>query len=450
MKYTTSIYKILGLMTLAALISCSHAPSIQEFATTASPNEEVVKFDTDMKTAMDNQVNVLSPSNFKQAQESLSDAKHSLDKQRDAKEILHDVAEGRAYLNWSFDFAKLAHQNIEEVIVARQLAIEAEAPKVQEKEFQQADQRLMDITRDIEKNKLKKAIEKRSALQISYMELELESIKQVRLGEARDIVVQATNEGAKTFAPQSLAIAEKSIQDTDAFITANRHAKSEISTLAAETLSKSNHLLKITRDSKAGKKTSSEEIALQLESGQKAVASKQDQLTKTQVQLDNKKWQLENGEKDSQALKTSHRIFEEARLEFSKSEAEVYKQGNTLMIRLRGLEFPVAQAVIKGSNFPLLAKVQKVIKSFGKSTVTVEGHTDSNGGATLNQKLSSDRAEAVSEYLSSNNSGETLNIKSVGYGFQKPLATNKTANGRAQNRRVDILIEPDSEATSTK
>lgn len=103
------------------------------------------------------------------------------------------------------------------------------------------------------------------------------------------------------------------------------------------------------------------------------------------------------------------------------------------MIRLRGLKFPVAQAVLKGSNFPLLAKVQKVIKDFGKSTVVVEGHTDSVGGKIINEKLSTAGSDPVT-------------ITAVGYDYQKPLATNKTSVGRAQNRRVDILIQHEKTA----
>ena len=80
----------------------------------------------------------------------------------------------------------------------------------------------------------------------------------------------------------------------------------------------------------------------------------------------------------------------------------------------------------------------------------IEGHTDSVGGKAINDKLSQNRANAVKEYLQTNGGGisaESSKIEAVGYGYQKPLATNKTADGRAQNRRVDIVIKPDTATT---
>ena len=171
-----------------------------------------------------------------------------------------------------------------------------------------------------------------------------------------------------------------------------------------------------------------------------------------QNEIERKQVEIDQGQDINQELvvtnfnlaqeKAFNRKFEEAQAQFTEKEAMVYKQGTTLMIRLKGLEFPVAKAVLKGENFPLLAKVQKIIADFGENSVVIEGHTDSNGGMKLNEKLSSERAAAVKEYLISNSPNKTMNISAIGYGYQKPLATNKTASGRAQNRRVDILIQP--------
>lgn len=447
MKCTNRVFKTLFLtIAVLSVSACSHGIAVQEFADTASPREEVTKLDTDMNTALHDQVNVLSPNNFEQAQDSLKEAKTSLDKQGSAQDTLHCVAQGRAYLNRANEFAQLSHANIEGVINAREQAIVAGAPKAFASDFKEADDSLRDVTSDIEKNELKSAIQNRSVLQVRYLDLELQSIKQARLGQARDTIDQSLKEGAKAFAPRSLALAEKSVQDTDAFITANRHETDQIKTRSDQTLQSADHLLKITRDSKSGKKTSSEDLALKIESEQNKVTDKQGQLNAKENQLEN----VQNANVGLMSEQAFNQRFEQARSEFTKSEAEVYKQGNILTIRLRGLDFPVNQAVLKAPDFALLAKVQKVIRDFGKSSIVVEGHTDSNGGMALNQRLSSARAEAVREYLVSNVGDEPMNIKAIGYGYQKPLATNKTADGRAQNRRVDVLIRADnSKAIST-
>lgn len=466
MDITINLHKNFALAVLAiSIFSCSSGPVIQEFPNTASATEEVVKLDHDIQVALNEQVNVLSPTSFKEVVSSQKEAHKSLDKQEDAKDTLHLVAEGRAYLNRSNKFAVVSHKNIEDVIIAREQAISAKAPSLFTSDFKKADEELKEVTRDIENNNLKSAAAKRSFLQLAYLDLELKSIKHEKLDYAQKIVAQSVKEGAEDFAPQSLAIANKSILDADAFITANRHDVTNVNQRARDADIKAEHLLKITRDAKSGKKTSPEVLALRMEREENKVIKKENEIINSEIQLKNKQDQLDNSrgqivkglnanialsDKNSslESKNAFNKSFEEAQNEFSPSEAEVYKQGNTLTIRLRGLEFPVSKAELAGSNFPLLAKVQKVIKGFGKSSVIVEGYTDSTGVKAFNQELSSNRAKAVREYLLANGTGDMIRITAVGHGEQKPLASNKTASGRAQNRRVDILIHPETNKDS--
>ena len=86
--------------------------------------------------------------------------------------------------------------------------------------------------------------------------------------------------------------------------------------------------------------------------------------------------------------------------------------------------------------------MKDVIQGFGPGQVTVEGHTDAVGAARINQKLSENRAESVMKYFNSDSFRDTHSVNFVGYGYSKPLGTNKTKEGRSQNRRVDIVIKP--------
>jgi len=135
-------------------------------------------------------------------------------------------------------------------------------------------------------------------------------------------------------------------------------------------------------------------------------------------------------------------LFTEVRNLFGATEAEVYKQGNYLVIRLRAINFPVGKAIIMPSNYVLLSRVQEAIRAFKKPEVVIEGHTDSTGSDAMNQKLSQKRAEAVREYLIANGTVPSDQIIAVGYGSTRPLASNATAEGRAINRRIDVLITP--------
>jgi outer membrane protein OmpA-like peptidoglycan-associated protein len=130
---------------------------------------------------------------------------------------------------------------------------------------------------------------------------------------------------------------------------------------------------------------------------------------------------------------------------FRSDEASIYKQGNKLVIRLRGIELPEGEGTLRPDNYILLSKVQKVIKTFGQPFVTIEGHTDSfeSSGKTQTMKeLSLRRADVVKAYLVSNDTLPAGRIRVTGYGSTRPLAQHSTAKGRAINRRIDLLITP--------
>ena len=93
-------------------------------------------------------------------------------------------------------------------------------------------------------------------------------------------------------------------------------------------------------------------------------------------------------------------------------------------------------------NYELLSIVQKSIRTFGEPGVVIEGHTDSTGSDEVNEHLSQQRAEAVRQYLVANRTLPYDRIMAVGYGSMRPLASNQTAEGRAINRRIDVIVKP--------
>ena len=127
-------------------------------------------------------------------------------------------------------------------------------------------------------------------------------------------------------------------------------------------------------------------------------------------------------------------------------EARVFRQGNTVILRLVGLSFDSGASQIRPENFDLLGKVEKAIDIFPRSELIIEGHTDSHGGDDLNQKLSQDRAESVQQYMINAMRIPTYRLIATGYGETRPVASNETAAGRARNRRIDIVIKPNQEA----
>lgn len=113
---------------------------------------------------------------------------------------------------------------------------------------------------------------------------------------------------------------------------------------------------------------------------------------------------------------------------------------------LKPIQFEFAKATIKHVSYPILNEVVTLMKARPNIRIGVYGHTDSRGAHDLNMKLSKDRAHSVMEYLIHHGIASGR-LESQGFGPDKPIATNKTAAGRAKNRRVEfkILNEGDDE-----
>jgi outer membrane protein OmpA-like peptidoglycan-associated protein len=88
-----------------------------------------------------------------------------------------------------------------------------------------------------------------------------------------------------------------------------------------------------------------------------------------------------------------------------------------------------------------LVQVADVLKQYGDEySISVNGYTDSRGSDTHNQQLSQARAESVRNYLVSKGVAEDV-VKAFGQGESAPIAGNDTAEGRADNRRVEIVVD---------
>jgi OOP family OmpA-OmpF porin len=97
---------------------------------------------------------------------------------------------------------------------------------------------------------------------------------------------------------------------------------------------------------------------------------------------------------------------------------------------------------LESQYFSLLNKVQKAIQSFPKGTILIEGHTDGVGDYQKNLELSQGRANAVYQYLISTMGADAARITAAGLGASKPIANNSSEEGRAKNRRIEVVINP--------
>ena len=101
--------------------------------------------------------------------------------------------------------------------------------------------------------------------------------------------------------------------------------------------------------------------------------------------------------------------------------------------------FNSGKASFKQETYPVLMSITAILKEFPSSKFSIEGHTDSDGKDAMNQTLSEERAGAVRMYLIENGIA-TDRLTSTGFGESKPIDSNKTAKGKANNRRVEVLL----------
>jgi outer membrane protein OmpA-like peptidoglycan-associated protein len=103
--------------------------------------------------------------------------------------------------------------------------------------------------------------------------------------------------------------------------------------------------------------------------------------------------------------------------------------------------FDSGSATMKPGFAPTLDKLAKIIVQYGKTELTVIGHTDSDGAPQANLDLSQRRAAAVTDYLKGKNV-HADRLEAIGKGEAEPIADNKTEAGKRANRRVELLVEP--------
>jgi len=120
----------------------------------------------------------------------------------------------------------------------------------------------------------------------------------------------------------------------------------------------------------------------------------------------------------------------------------VRRDGESIALVMPGnITFATGSADLNTNFVGVLNSVALVLKEYDKTTIAVSGHTDSTGSAQKNQLLSQQRANSVAQFLRARGiPGQR--IAAAGYGATRPVATNETAAGRDQNRRVELTLVP--------
>jgi outer membrane protein OmpA-like peptidoglycan-associated protein len=121
---------------------------------------------------------------------------------------------------------------------------------------------------------------------------------------------------------------------------------------------------------------------------------------------------------------------------------ETRESARGLIVNISDVLFDTGKYTLKPGAREKMAKVSGILLAYPGLKIQVEGHTDSVGGDEYNQRLSEQRAGAVRDYLTSQGVPSNM-VTSVGFGKTQPVASNDTAAGRQQNRRVELVVSGD-------
>ena len=175
-----------------------------------------------------------------------------------------------------------------------------------------------------------------------------------------------------------------------------------------------------------------------LSNARKEIAAQQTQIQKSRVELDAEKAARTKAEQSAAAAMAS--LSKIAQVKEEQRGVVITLDGQVLFVTAKAELLPIAK--------DRLNEVAKSLKELDDDKlVSIEGFTDSRGSDDTNMKLSQDRANAVRDYLTSQGV-KAEKLRAIGRGEANPVASNETAEGRANNRRVEIVIQSSAQAAA--
>jgi outer membrane protein OmpA-like peptidoglycan-associated protein len=120
----------------------------------------------------------------------------------------------------------------------------------------------------------------------------------------------------------------------------------------------------------------------------------------------------------------------------------VTRQGDNIVLNMPGnITFKTGSSDLNADFYKVLDGVGMVVDEYEKTLIVVEGHTDNVGADDMNQALSERRAMSVGQYIATKGIN-SQRVLTAGFGESRPIASNDSDAGRAQNRRVEVRLEP--------
>ncbi len=433
---------------------------------------------------------LLAPRSYADGMKDFRAAEDGLQRGRNIEYVRDKAASATAHFQQAAKAARLAHTVLGQVMKSRQDAANALAPKLAPELWNKAQREFGAAIRELERGDLKDAQRKNIEATALYREAELVAIKDQYLRETRQLLADAERARVGRYAPVTLAKAQQLLADAERELNQNRYDTDLPRSLARQANYEAKHALHLSevvrkvRDNdltveqlilrweeplsriadaanivphmETGHEDLQQELVSYVQTLREEHQSLQQDLQASNLRIADMTEEIRalderlggaTAERSAlvKRLEAQARIkeqFEKVERMFTRDEARVFRQGDTIILRMVGLTFPSGGAEIQQGDFELLTKLEKAIDVFPQSELIIEGHTDSFGSDEMNQRLSQSRAESVQQYMINAMRIPAYRLIATGYGETNPVANNETASGRAQNRRIDIVIKP--------
>ncbi len=258
----------------------------------------------------------------------------------------------------------------------------------------------------------------------------------MELVDARAFYARAEKGPAKEVNPAELHVAKQSLEDAERAFkddpsSEDTKARAYVAGLRAQIAVAQANTMVAERERNQAQRDLGQKTQAELQATKQQLATERQRGQMTQQQL----------EQERAARVEAEKRAKEA-LENLAKMAQVKQESRGMVITLSGaVLFASGQSELLPAAMASLDNVVTALKANPDRNITVEGHTDSQGQRHFNMDLSLRRAESVRAYLVSRGTPPEV-IKAVGIGPERPVADNKTAEGRANNRRVEIVVSP--------
>lgn len=471
------IARFLTVIALALLALPLHAAQSEVIAELRSSLFQSAN--TALNSANQARAALLSPTNYAEGAEYYRRAEGTLERGGNIDTIRRDLERATSAFESAAEQAALAATTFGSAIRAREDAVSANAEAYAAAEWRAAEVSFNDAAVRLEKGRLERAQREGEKAENLFRTAELIAIKANYLTETRELLKKAEDVKAPRYAPRSYERASELLAQAAQVLENNRYDTDEPRNLARAAKHNALHAIYVSGLEEAIRSDdlTLEDILLEWEASIATLADLFDipahfdegeaaavtqirekiaamlsenvslnaTLEDRQIQLETLIQETASMERLSKLVARQERQRERmAQVEalFTPNEALVLRQGDSIILRMVGLNFDFGKHELKPEHQPLLGALNRAINQFPDSNVVVEGHTDAFGSDASNLTLSQKRAEAVQHYLLENTPVSPGNLTALGYGESQPVANNETEEGRRKNRRIDVVIYP--------